>query len=112
MMNCLCSCGQVDDAIQKVYRLLPSIKRSSDLHASFLSDKELSAIEWHAVHLRADEKQQAVTMTKLATESLASSIDSKSAENKKTLKAAQLFALNHIRCAAVCFKVLTVAITC
>ncbi|KAI3757991.1 hypothetical protein L6452_05537 [Arctium lappa] len=138
MMNCLCSCGQVDDAIQKVYRLLPSIKRSSDLHASFLSDvdacltisdkcilwvsciylvmykklpdtivqqlecqKELSAIEWHAVHLRADEKQQAVTLMKLATESLASSIDSKSAENKKTLKAAQLFALNHIRCAAV-----------
>ncbi|KAJ9545558.1 hypothetical protein OSB04_025265, partial [Centaurea solstitialis] len=135
MMNCLCSSGQVDDAIQKVYGLLPSTER---LQAPFLSDvdacltisdkcilwvsciylaiykklpdsivkqlecqKELSAIEWHAVDLRADEKQQAVTLMKLASDSLASSIDSKSSECKKTLRAAELFAFNHIRCAGV-----------
>nr|XP_043614726.1 uncharacterized protein LOC122586803 [Erigeron canadensis] len=134
MMSCLCSSGQVDNAIQKAYTLLSSTKRSCELTPLFLPDlyksltvtakcvlwisciylilykklpdtvvrqfecpKELSAIEWHFVQLTPDEKLQAVTLMELASEF----IDSIPEQSKRTLKSAERFALNHIKCAAV-----------
>ncbi|GJY45738.1 tetratricopeptide-like helical domain, zinc-finger domain protein [Tanacetum coccineum] len=134
LVNCLCSSGEINNAIEKVYNFLSSTDRSTDLNPPFLPDlfqsltnpdkyvlwicciylimykklpdtivqqfecqKELSGIEWNSVQLTPDVKQKAVTLLELATEY----IDSKSDQDKKTLKSAQLFALNHIRCTAV-----------
>lgn len=116
LLSCLCSSGQVNNAIQKAYTLLSSAKTSSDLDKSltirakcilwiccmylilykklpdtivqqFECRKELSAIEWNSAHLTPDEKLQADTLMELATEY----IDTKSGK---------LFALNHAKCTA------------
>ncbi|KAI3705589.1 hypothetical protein L1987_75828 [Smallanthus sonchifolius] len=42
MINCLCSSGEVHNAIQKVYGLLSSTNRSTDLHAQSLPDIQKS----------------------------------------------------------------------
>ncbi|PWA94639.1 tetratricopeptide-like helical domain, zinc-finger domain protein [Artemisia annua] len=134
LVNCLCSSGEINNAIEKVYSFLSSTDRSTDLNPPFLPDlfksltnpdkhvlwicciylimykklpdtivqqfecqKELSAIEWNPVQLTPDLKQKAITLLELATEY----IDSKSDQDTKTLKSAQLFALNHIKCTAV-----------
>ncbi|KAK9070515.1 hypothetical protein SSX86_010917 [Deinandra increscens subsp. villosa] len=131
MINCLCSSGEVNKAVQKVYELLNT---STVLHTQSLLDiqksltipdrcvlwicsiyllmykklpntiiqqfecqKDLSAIEWHSVHLTDDEKQQVATLIELATDY----IGDKSYQSKRTLIATRQFALNHIRCTAV-----------
>lgn len=48
-----------------------------------------------------EEKQQAVTLSEMAVDSLALCIDNRSLESDSTLKAAHMFAVNHIRCIAV-----------
>ncbi|KAL3523790.1 hypothetical protein ACH5RR_016624 [Cinchona calisaya] len=63
--------------------------------------KESSAIEWPSICLRLDEKQQAASLLEMAVDSLASFMDHESLENEKTLRAAHLFALNHVRCVSV-----------
>ncbi|KAA8534236.1 hypothetical protein F0562_031753 [Nyssa sinensis] len=79
-----------------VYGKLPDI-----VVQQFECVKEVSAIEWPSTHSTVDEKQQAVTLMELAVDYLALHIDSESLESETTLKAAHLFAVNHIRCIAV-----------
>lgn len=63
--------------------------------------KEISAIEWPSIHLTSDEKQQAASLMELAVDSLALYMDGKSLQSEATLRAAQLFAINHIKCVEV-----------
>lgn len=63
--------------------------------------KESSAIEWPLVYLRSDEKQQAASLLETAVDSLALYMHHESLENEKTLRAAHLFSLNHVRCVSV-----------
>ncbi|XP_019192840.1 PREDICTED: uncharacterized protein LOC109187173 isoform X3 [Ipomoea nil] len=79
-----------------VYRRLPNA-----IVKQLECQKELSAIEWSSTQLTADEKQQAVSLMELAVDSLALYIDRESLENESNLRAAHLFALNHVRCIAV-----------
>lgn len=79
-----------------VYRNLPDL-----IVQQFECEKELFEIEWPSVHLTVEEKQQAVTLSEMAVDSLALCIDNRSLESDSTLKAAHMFALHHIRCIAV-----------
>ncbi|XP_058208420.1 uncharacterized protein LOC131321424 isoform X1 [Rhododendron vialii] len=79
-----------------VYRKLPDV-----IVQQLECEKELFEIEWPSVHLTVEEKQQAVTLSEMAVDSLALCIDNQSLESGSTLKAAHMFAVNHIRCIAV-----------
>lgn len=79
-----------------VYRRLPNA-----IVTQLEYQKELSAIEWPSTQLTADEKQQAVSLMELAVDSLGLYIDRESLEDESNLRAAHLFALNHVRCVAV-----------
>ncbi|KAL2549193.1 putative zinc-finger domain [Forsythia ovata] len=89
-----------------IYRKLPDsiVERIEDW-------KEISAIEWPSIHLTFDEKQHAASLMELAVDSLALYMDGKSLQNEATLRAAHLFAINHIKCVKVlegleCSKIL------
>ncbi|GFZ14886.1 hypothetical protein Acr_24g0010760 [Actinidia rufa] len=79
-----------------VYRKLPNA-----IVQQFECEKEISEMEWPSVHLTGDAKQQAVKLIEMAVDSLALYIYSQSLESESTLKAAHVFAVNHIRCIAV-----------
>ncbi|XP_057487483.1 uncharacterized protein LOC130773556 isoform X1 [Actinidia eriantha] len=79
-----------------VYRKLPDT-----IVQQFECEKVISEMEWPSAHLTGDAKQQAVKLIEMAVDSLAVYIDSQSLESESTLKAAHVFAVNHIRCIAV-----------
>lgn len=79
-----------------VYKKLPDA-----VVLQFECQKQFSSIEWVSTHLTVDEKQQAVNLMEMAVDSLALYIDGELLESETTLKAAHMFALNHVRCIAV-----------
>ncbi|XP_059666223.1 uncharacterized protein LOC132312029 [Cornus florida] len=79
-----------------IYRKLPNA-----ILELFECEKELSALEWPFTRLTTDEKQHAVTLMEMAVDFLALHIDGESLKSETTLKAAHLFAVNHIRCITV-----------
>ncbi|XP_034704624.1 uncharacterized protein LOC117928737 [Vitis riparia] len=76
-----------------IYRKLPD-----DIVQRFECEKEFFAISWPSVCLRADEKQQALKLMGTAVNSVESYFDNESLQSETTLRSAQLFALNHVRC--------------
>ncbi|XP_016572157.1 uncharacterized protein LOC107870220 isoform X2 [Capsicum annuum] len=79
-----------------VYRRLPI-----NVLQRFEYQKEISSIDWPSTDLTFDEKQRAVSLMELAVDSLALFIDREALEDEANLRAAHLFAVNHVRCAMV-----------
>ncbi|XP_071934633.1 uncharacterized protein [Coffea arabica] len=100
IVTCLTICDKFIFWICCVYILLYK-KLPDAVVQKFECRKECSAIEWPSVSLRSDEKQQAASLLELAVDSLALYMDHESLENETTLRAAHLFALNHVRCVSV-----------
>ena len=76
-----------------IYRKLPD-----DVVQQFECEKELSAILWPSVCLRADEKQLALKLMETAVNSVESYFNKESLQCETTLRSAQLFAISHVRC--------------
>ncbi|XP_027184626.1 uncharacterized protein LOC113782880 isoform X1 [Coffea eugenioides] len=100
IVTCLTICDKFIFWICCVYILLYK-KLPDAVVQKFECRKECSAIEWPSISLRSDEKQQAASLLELAVDSLALYMDHESLENETTLRAAHLFALNHVRCVSV-----------
>ncbi|KAL6980500.1 hypothetical protein U1Q18_022138 [Sarracenia purpurea var. burkii] len=79
-----------------VYRKLPDA-----IVQQFECEKEFPEIDWPSSDLTVDEKQQALTLIEMAVDSVALYIDGQLPGCGSTLKAAHMFALNHIRCIAM-----------
>ncbi|KAG9141516.1 hypothetical protein Leryth_024893 [Lithospermum erythrorhizon] len=79
-----------------IYRQVPDA-----IVQRFEFQKDLSAIEWPNTQLIGEEKQKAISLMESAVSSLEEEINSESLDNKDTLKAAHLFAVNHVKCVAV-----------
>ncbi|CAN0837176.1 hypothetical protein LINGRAHAP2_LOCUS1723 [Linum grandiflorum] len=76
-----------------IYRKLPIL-----VLQQFECEKDLSAIEWSPVDLKGDEKHRAVELVEMMVDSVQLFSDKESAESEANNRAAQCFALNHIRC--------------
>lgn len=100
VISCLTNCDKFIFWISCVYIVVYKKLPDPVVH-SFECWKESSAIEWPDVNLTRDQKQQAALLVEMAVDSLVTYMDSDSLENEKTLRAAYLFALNHVRCVSV-----------
>lgn len=99
-ISCLTICDKFIFWTSCVYVVMYKKLPNPVVH-SFECWKESSTLEWPDIHLTLDEKQLAGSLMEMAVDSLVSYMDLDSLENEKTLRAAQLFALNHVRCVSV-----------
>ncbi|XP_015963018.1 uncharacterized protein LOC107486953 isoform X1 [Arachis duranensis] len=76
-----------------IYRKLPDA-----VVLKFECEKDLLDIEWPSIRLSEDDKEMAIKLVETAVESVDSHLCSESVKSDANLRAAQLFALNHIRC--------------
>ncbi|CAI9092449.1 OLC1v1027678C1 [Oldenlandia corymbosa var. corymbosa] len=100
IVTCLTICDKFVFWISCVYLLV--YKKLPDLVVHrFECWKESSAIDWPSACLRYDEKQQATSLLETAVDSLEPYVNHESLGDEKNLRAAHLFAVNHVKCISV-----------